>query len=961
MAVQPAGPGPYYANTTSIFNASSIAPSAALPSFLTTPVNRPSGLPGTATITKQPFPSPTGQPPPIGNSTLGSNSNTTTSALGNASCTVNIPNATLDWWFAATYELIIGTMTTKAPGFSNPGGYLTMVPNNATFDAAETISNQIALTETSTWDSEWGMYWTFYDLYPVTPTAAATSIVTRNTPIPLPSAHIIPQKDWPLYTRDPSNQLPASVSIAAVANSTVAATSATPFVHLTAYEVLSAVNGTISTSTVTLAQPSAFEYVVDGVESSASATGTVPNAFMQNIPQASCRPGVIYATVTVLIVLDTAYLNRPRWNPFIVHIESSALSFETDAPVDVNAQSTSGSIPFTVNWDFPSSGEITGGIGPQPTGPGRNLPDPQTPPGAEAQQHASDPAIGSSDKQGTNGNFLNHPQPTSQIVGSIGSIPIIVAPSSVVVAGTQTLKPGSVTTIDGSSVSLLPSATAIVVDGKTSQLPLVAQPGSSTFNVGSILGNPIVLGSTSDVVIAGQTLQPGAPAVTLGGNLVSLESSANAIIIGSKTSSLPQVLFPGAVAQTQAAAVPLITIGSSTYTANAATQYYIGPGQILTPGGTVDLGSTVVSLGPSASFVVVNGQTQTFPATVPANPTARPEIVLGGSTITAIDSTDISDQQDGPRVGPVFVVSGQTLTPGKEITVSGTTISFEQAGSAVIINGVTSTFAAPAAPGITPPPITIGQQIINPLGGSGISYNIDNKILTPGGIITISGTTISLAPDATALIINGVVSKISSSPLLTIGSNVYTAAPASGISYVIQGQTLTPGGTINLDGTTISLSPSATALVVNGVTTILSSSSKNREVITNPPILAIGSRKYTAAPGTGTSFIIDGQTLTPGGMIVSNGTTISLASEATELIFGSAGKSTTEMLFPATTTRSVAATGSNGGVFATEGGTGRVGQATSTSRAKGLAQGLSAPSVNILLLMLATVLISVLA
>lgn len=645
-------------------------------------------------------------------------------------------------------------------------------------------------------------------------------------------------------------------------------TSATPFLYFTAYEVESAVNGSTITETVNLHQASAYEYHVKGIESSAMATGTVPAEFLEQIPQSACSPGTVQGTVTVLVVVNLYYFYLPHANPFIVHFESTALGFE-DPTSDavVVAQETSKGQPFTMNWD------------PEPTQAGGIKT-------SAGNQPADQPAAPSTSSGGRNAgsNVPDVPQPTDQTVGSIGTNPVVVGPSTRVIVGTQTLTPGRpAVTIGGSSISLAPSGTAIVVGGMTSALPLVADPAAPSQTVGTIGGNPVVIGPSSVVVVGTQTLQPGGPVVTVGGQPVSLAPSGTAIIIGSETSVLPTVILPGQPAQTQNPAPPILTIGSSTLTGNAATQFFIAPGQTLTPGGTATVDGTVVSLAPSASFLVVEGSTQILPTAPPSQGlTVRPEIVVGGTTLTALPGQDPNhpnaNDPSNPfsPSNPTFVISGQTLVPGQAITVDGTTISLAPSASFVVINGVTSTVANPAAQ-ITSPP-------------------------------------------------------------LTIGDNVFTASPGSGTTYIIGSSTLTPGGVITVDGTTISLAPGATALIVNGQTTTLHPD--NYATITNPPVLTIGSHTYTAAPGTGTTFIIGGRTLTPGGTITVDGTTISLAPGATELIYGSSGRTTSTALFPATTTRGHPITSS---APASAGATGRNGEVVATSSAQGAGPAVQPP------------------
>lgn len=429
-------------------------------------------------------------------------------------------------------------------------------------------------------------------------------------------------------------------------------------------------------------------------------------------------------------------MHRPHAVPFIVHIETTALGFESETDLVVVAQDTSTGQPFTMSIEVETTrgGDVQTASDDKLGGEAKT-----TQATSEGKPGAGQTSIGGHDAGNTQANV---PQPTQETVGSIGTNPVVVGPSLVIV-GTAMLTPGGpATTIGGSSISLAPSATAIVVGGQTSALPIIANPASPSEIVGTIGGSPVVIKPSSIVVIGGQTLQPGGPPVTIGGNAVSLATSASAIIVGTKTSALPQVLFPGDLAQTQAPPPPVITIGSFTLTANAATQFFISPGQTLTPSGTVTVDGTIVSLGPSAAFIVVGGSTQILPTAQPGV-TARPEIIIGGTVITALPGNPSG------QPGRTFVVSGQTLTPGQAITVDGTTISLPQSGSVIVVNGVTTTLQP--EPTITNPPIlTVGSHTYTAV--SGTTFIISGHTLTPGGTITVDGTTISLAPGATELI-----------------------------------------------------------------------------------------------------------------------------------------------------------------------------------------------------------------
>ncbi|KAK8241143.1 hypothetical protein IWZ00DRAFT_429857, partial [Phyllosticta capitalensis] len=480
-----------------------------------------------------------------------------------------------------------------------------------------------------------------------------------------------------------------------------------------------------------------------------------------------------------------------------------------------------------------------------------------------------------------------------------------------------------------------------------------AQPGQNGLGSDSrppvvvIGGSSFTMGSSSAFVIGQQTLAPGGPAIAVGGTTVSLAPSATAVVVNGATTPLSDV-------QQAAPNPPVITIGSSAYTANAATQYYLGPGQTLKPGGAASVDGTVVSLGPSASYVVVGGSTQAFPAAMitaaPANPGVGPfvvggqtlapggKVVLGGTTIS-LDSMGsnlvingyskavggaaaanqplitVAGSNYAAADGTSFVVAGQTITPGGRIVVSGTTLSLDASVKSIYVNGVPTAIPTNYPFSTLYPALTFQGTSITPQAasaGAQPAYVIGGATLTPGGRIVVSGTTLSLAPFATALLVNGATSTLNpavltSLPAIPFGSTSLSPILGPGRSYVIDGQTLTPGGRITVSGTTLSLLPTPTAVVINGATYALSPSTPNSAAAsasTNAPLLTLGGRTYTALPGSSgaqPTYVIGSQTLTAGGSIVlAGGTTVSLAPQATALVVNGA----TTVLFPATATGS---------------------------------------------------------
>jgi len=363
--------------------------------------------------------------------------------------------------------------------------------------------------------------------------------------------------------------------------------------------------------------------------------------------------------------------------------------------------------------------------------------------------------------------------------------------------------------------------------------------------------------SAGFVLDGGKILIAGGAPVTVDGKQLSLAPSASVLIVdGSITSNLasPQTTHPLA-----------LTIGSDVLTANAATQFLLASGNVLTPGGQVIQDGTTINLDSQGSIAVVNGVTQTL---APPTITPLPHLTIGGTVYEA-------------NLASTFEIAGQELTPGGSITVDGTKIALAEDATAVVINGVTKTLDT--VPDSTPTPGTTSPAVVNVAGETftvldGSTFANDEATLTPGGVITIgtgdSATTISLGnPGSNNIVINGATStlnlgSINTPQLLTIDGQIF-AADASG-AFGIHGQTLSRGGnaiTFTTNGVveTLSLNSNGDKLIINGMTSTLEPAS-SPEQTANP--LTINDQLYTALNGAGgASYIIAGQTLTEGGAI----------------------------------------------------------------------------------------------
>ncbi|KAH7090591.1 hypothetical protein FB567DRAFT_558778 [Paraphoma chrysanthemicola] len=193
--------------------------------------------------------------------------------------------------------------------------------------------------------------------------------------------------------------------------------------------------------------------------------------------------------------------------------------------------------------------------------------------------------------------------------------------------------------------------------------------------------------------------------------------------------------------------------------------------------------------------------------------------------------------------GGNFVIGGSTtITAGQTITVDGTPIAIQTSAGRVDV--VVGSSVLPLEPDVVdpgkgprvthaptplPPVLTIGSETI--VANSQTEYIVSGQTLSPGGAaITVAGSTISLTPSATAVVVNGVTSTVvpnfgniwtTAAPALTFNNHVYTANRAGYIT-IGPGTVLKPGGdAVTVDGTTLSLDHSGTAVVVQGSTSIL--------------------------------------------------------------------------------------------------------------------------------------------
>lgn len=370
---------------------------------------------------------------------------------------------------------------------------------------------------------------------------------------------------------------------------------------------------------------------------------------------------------------------------------------------------------------------------------------------------------------------------------------------------------GQALTISGTPVSILPGGGGIAVSGGTIPLP------AANSQIFTAAGQTFSANLAGGFVAGVTTLDPGGPALTILGTLVSLLPNKGGIVVGSSTVALPTDAAKG------------FTVAGQTFTANSAGGFATAGTTINAGGQGLTISGTPISILPNNQGVAVGGSTIPMPTNAPQG------FTVAGQTFAAVASG--------------FAVGGSTISPGGPgITIAGTPISILSNGGGVAVGG--STIALPIS---SQKPFTIAGQMLTPVpsgfavGGTTISAN------GPGA--TVSGTPISVLPNNGGVVIGSSTIPLPTSAQIAIGQTI-TAA----------GQTLTavPGG-FAVGGTT--LSANGPAAMISG--TPISILPNNAGVVIGTSTISL--------PTSAQTITTAGQTLTllPSGLVAVAGTTIS--------------------------------------------------------------------------------------
>lgn len=309
---------------------------------------------------------------------------------------------------------------------------------------------------------------------------------------------------------------------------------------------------------------------------------------------------------------------------------------------------------------------------------------------------------------------------------NIAGIEAIRNSNSQYIVGSQTLTPGAAAiTIDGTPVSLDPSATALVIGSSTQ--PLIMSSKQSAFTAD---GFKFTSGSNSALIIGTKTVTPGAAAVTISGMPVSLAIDGKALMIGGST--IP-VLNRSVISATMTPPA-VIQVNGRSFTAVSGSIFILGP-QTLIPGGSaITFGGTRVSLAPDGTAIVIGESAIPLP-----DRTTTPTVLqFNGQSFTAISGSEL-------------LIGSQTLIPGASaITVDGTRISLAPDGTAIVIGGSTVPIPLPTTTPVAV--LELGGKSYTEISGS--EFIIGSQTLVAGGsAITVNGTLVSLGVAATNLVV----------------------------------------------------------------------------------------------------------------------------------------------------------------------------------------------------------------
>lgn len=271
-------------------------------------------------------------------------------------------------------------------------------------------------------------------------------------------------------------------------------------------------------------------------------------------------------------------------------------------------------------------------------------------------------------------------------------------------------------------------------------------------------------------------------------------------------------------------------------------------GLTVMPGSTAQVAGAPLSVG--TDHVVVGGSSYALPAATTAG-----AVLVGSSPIVKASNEGV-------------VIGSATVPPGVQTAVAGHVVSVGSLNA--VVDG--STYALPSSAGAVvqaasaPSPVLVAAQSI--VGASNGGIVVGGSTIAPGAQATIAGHTLSVG--SSAAVVDGTSYALPTSPgaVLEQAPNLAQNLALSSKITLANGAVITAGGApATVDGTIIAIPSDDSGLIVNGKTVPLPTAAP-------ASAFTVAGQTFTAAP---TGFVLDGQSIAPGGSALTlSGTIISL-------------------------------------------------------------------------------------
>ena len=237
--------------------------------------------------------------------------------------------------------------------------------------------------------------------------------------------------------------------------------------------------------------------------------------------------------------------------------------------------------------------------------------------------------------------------PTGAIITLGNNGPTVTASANgqrIVVAG-QTITPGgSAATVGGNVISAAPGSSLVIADanGDVASTVELSQIAAAAVYTGVVLtleaGDTTVTASadgSGGIVVLGETIQPGGPAVTVGNNIISAIPGDSIVIASGNdptTIALSQVAGSILGAQGQVSTVAVVTLGSEVVPIlQSSTGAVIIGGTTISQGQIATIDGEIVAIVSSGTAILI-GQSS-FTVTIPVSRTTTKALDPASLTI----------------------------------------------------------------------------------------------------------------------------------------------------------------------------------------------------------------------------------------------------------------------------------------------------------------------------------------